>query len=311
MKELITIVYKPIKNTQLVNKKIFNAEFEELIGMILITSQTISPNNISIQRQNGDIVDVTNVRDLTRSLYNYDYECLLGDLYVKFETLEFIRGVLLICSLFGLNASGLITQIFYKNKEFLLNFDRYIGKIPFIYPEKKQIISLRNQEEVYLENEQLPIYMLKERIKDQYVSLIKILNECFNHGEYTTMLIPSILYVIANDSKYKNIISTICITTNFSFLPRKYHDLNKNEPYAKYYYILNVCSGIMHRNKGITKSLLIGSINELIKEGAKSFLLEVDPNNKNAYELYSKLGFIKIDETFDIIPYHLLNLKVD
>lgn len=319
MYELITISYTPInfivsneKNnfngdtsnlisfTQFINKKSLNVNFEQLIGLILTANQISSPKNIKITRNNGDIIDIINIESLTRINYNYNYKCQLGILNVKFESIDFIKGVSLMCLLFGVNPSNLINEAFYNNESIIFEFNRYIGKI--LLTNNLLIDNMRHS---------LPILYFKNAIQNQYETTIKILKECFNSGEYSTILLPSIMYITSTDKNYNNIIATASATTNFSFLPNKYHNLNNNQTIPTIYYILSVCTGNKYRGQGITKSLLIALINELIIEGARTFLLEVDPRNINAYKLYNKLGFIKIDDTFDNIHYDLLSLKIE
>lgn len=302
MTESILISYEPIVSVHIIHKKSFDVTFEELIGIILTSSQISSPDKITIQRQNGDIVDIIGAQQLpyvinpkitrlhspgTLDNEHYDYICSLGTLNVQFNTLEFIRGVASLCKLLGINPSGLITNPRYKGQNIKLKFEHYIGKITLAGEE--QIISISK---------------VKPLIGVQYESLVKSLDECFHYGENTGVWIPSVIYIDTTDEQYVNIIATATATTNLSVLPEKYRNIEKTR------YISSVCAGNAYRGQGITKSVMISLLNDLIREGVTSFLLEVEPDNIPAYKLYSGLGFVKIDDTFDFKHYHLLYLKI-
>lgn len=69
-------------------------------------------------------------------------------------------------------------------------------------------------------------------------------------------------------------------------------------------HITNVSVLEEFQNKGIAKNLLQHTINNAISNGFKTLSLEVNVNNKNAIQLYQKLGFIlskRIDDKYSML----------
>jgi RimJ/RimL family protein N-acetyltransferase len=142
-------------------------------------------------------------------------------------------------------------------------------------------------------------------------SLINSLYQCF--PEYSpSIVIPSILYILTTDESRSNIIAS-CNASKYS--PPSIGSLNispelKNR-ISRAYYISSVCASTNYRGQGLSKSVMILMLNDLISKGITSFILEVLPDNKIAYTLYQSLGFRKIASTNDNTnTYDLLFLSV-
>lgn len=128
-------------------------------------------------------------------------------------------------------------------------------------------------------------------LSSSYLEDIKsLLLQCFGNTEIIT---PSTLYMCINDKK--QILALACMTLNSTESLRHYN--------AQYIY--KVCVNPLFRKQGygtmIMKHILVD----------KSYILYVDPDNKSAYKLYSKLGFQKIlTERWENIDWHVLYLKL-
>ena len=50
-----------------------------------------------------------------------------------------------------------------------------------------------------------------------------------------------------------------------------------------------------HRNKGVASTLLATCVNDMYKKNIKDIIIDVHIDNKPAYDLYKKSGFVEVD----------------
>jgi len=302
MSESITIVYKPILYSDIIHKKTLNISEEGLAGIIFIVTQILHSNRITIERADGNIIDLTESIHLPN--ITNDYTCYIDNLKVQFDTLDFIQGAYIICMLMGINCSSLITNSTYKDdKSINFKFEYYIGKVfikelPFDEPDRDFIVSINI----------LDMYM-NPRIAN---SMSETLRDCFREYNSIGVFNPSVSYIVVSDEQYHNVVGLSSATPVLRVLPPKYANGSLwTKELGHPWYIFNVCARTEHRRKGIAKSSLISVINGLITEGVRSFVLQVDPSNTSAYNLYISLGFIKIDVNINSdTRYDILHLPI-
>jgi len=107
---------------------------------------------------------------------------------------------------------------------------------------------------------------------------------------------PSITYVMATDSNFKNIIASLCLAKISYGCP-----IPENYICPGSWYLFNVCTYSPYRGKGFMKYLLTAALTDLkvyISSPPFKIYLLVDCNNKPAKNLYIKLGFQVIGTTF-------------
>lgn len=155
----------------------------------------------------------------------------------------------------------------------------------------EETITVVYQPILYVSNQSSPAFSLTFEglmgmtlMTSQIISLDRISQPGMSSAGLGT---PSTIYIMTRDNKFTEMLTTAA-TPMLIALPTKYHTFES-------YYIYNVGAKHTHSGQGLAKSILMTLINDLIGIGIKSFLLEVDPNNITAYNLYTGLGFQKID----------------
>lgn len=326
MAESIKIIYQPIIN-RVINQpgtqhKNIDLTFDSLSGFILMVFQYVKINQVLISKTSGEIIDIEQfIRNnpyilaygskLDTSSVNwfaslqshfmidpqqikYPYTCIIVNKYypnrnilVQFPNFDFLAGAIFMCKLFGLNWLDFILEVHRGEEPYIINTDFYLGKIRLLGHGISELKLLYQQ-------------MMYETMD----SLSKSLYECFDKTEIGVIL-PSNIVVAASDTNYHNIISSAAVTTSLIVLPIKYR-------IPRSHYIFNVCTKSDHRGKGLSKSVLIALINNILSMGFSTIIyLEVDPLNLSAYNLYISLGFVKIDETISYGKrFHLLQMRI-
>lgn len=237
---------------------------ENLAGLLLMSSQIILSSKISIEGIPILVEKYIGKGDLR-------YNAKFKNLWVQFDSLEFIRGAIFICNLLGKPWQDLI-----YDSEIKLTSNIYLGKILIFGDE--DMIDIR----------QLPQYGVNLITTN---SLIRDLLDCFNN--FPTFHLSSHIYLASTDSNNHNVVATTSVTRKF---------------YGGYL-IYNACTYSPYKRQGLMKSILIMLINELLELDLENKIcLEVDPNNRAAYTLYVSLGFRKIGEGIDNIGrfFHLM-----
>lgn len=283
MSEIITVDYIPLNRGNFQSTKQFNVTIEELYGFAIMAKYI--PNKISIILSDNNTIDIPKISSLSGN-----YSCELKGNKVLFNNLEFIRGAITLCLLFGLDPSTHITDISYQGNLFPVDFERYISQLYIPNFTKR-----RNDGDV-IDLQKLKMVLSSELMN----SLSRNMSECFPSVN-TGFIVPSDVYLMTSDSTNSNIIALTMIT---SFLPNsliKYRDRGQ--------YIYSVCSANEYRGQGLAKSIMIAMINDYLNRNIKSFFLEVLTSNLIAYNLYTSIGFVKVDTT-DNGTYDVLHLKL-
>lgn len=262
MKEIVTIIYKPILYKDTTNSQSLSVSRDQISNITNISH--ILNRVIDIKREKSDIFHETNISN--------NYLCNLNGVRILFNDLNFIEISTQICILFGLDPSTQITDIKYKGEPLDINFNRYYNKL--IIPN---LISSK-----YVDIEELDHLIDSSLI----ASILRICYDCFKINKIF-VIIPTYIYTITTNRADNNVISMLCVTKK---IPQYFLTIVCPESY----YIFNVCTDTRYRNQGLAKSLLINMLNDLIESGAKSFALSVSPDNFTAYKLYLSLGFEKI-----------------
>jgi len=278
MTESIIILYKPISRIPIINKQSLIVTIDELFGIttLAFSLRDIYPD-INIQLSNGDYIDILSIKNshyFNNIIFNeYTVEFLSSNnkkYHVSFNNPEFITGCIKLCILLGLNPSSYITNIKFQNTSLFINFHRYYGK--FEIPNFTK----------YPDGHLIHVLSLRKILNREIINnMIKIFTECFPNGANTGIFLPSNIYFISSTDDPMNIITILFA----SQVPSKY---------PKTYLITTVCTDINERGQGLAKSLLIAMLNDLINQGIFHFVLDVSPDNKTAYNIYTSLGFTKI-----------------
>lgn len=271
---VITIKYIPLLKGNKIHTKQVQVTQHELEGINLM---------VILLKDNYDIT--VTFSDGTHSDYIPtfgDYMATVLGVPVSFSSLDLINGIVQICLLLGLPPSGIIHDILHEDTPIEIDFGYYFGSI-----------SLSNQSGLpdgsVLDTE----YVRNITVPEIIDSAIMRWQECFP-GVNSGIMLPSELYFISTNSTYANI-AAVCVAA-----PNIPDELGTH---INTYYISNVCSGNDYRGKGLSKSVLVCMINNLINKGIDKFLLEVLPTNTVAYNLYTSLGFRKIPsgKTYDVL----------
>ena len=295
MTQAVTINYRPIINNETSHVRKFTTTIDQLLGIMILANSLSSPHRITIELQGGGIADITQVntlRNFGNNTNSFEYTAKLLDNDVSFNGLELIQGAIQLCLILGVDPSSVITNIQRYGVSVKINFERYFG-----------IISLPNFTE-YPDGSAILIedtaVILSESLVD---SLSKSLKECFPENE-PAIIIPSEVYMITIDKTRSNIIASCVATLNAPQSIGQYANIGA-------YYIFNVCANTNIRGQGLAKSVMISMLNDLIGKGYNTFVLEVLPTNKVAYNLYESFGFQRVSSTNDgTDTYDLLYLKI-
>lgn len=299
MSESIIITYKPVATIELLSSQVLMLTMEQLFGVIAFTYILLDYNdNIVIKLSNSDIVDIKGVGQLPYFALNYSYRCDLCSptgrcIPVSFRNRQFIEGVAKLCILLGLDPSSWIKNIMDNNiiqptSEYL---ERYYGKL--------EVPNFTG----YSDGTVVHINTFHGIIDDTLIDTMSAsLNRCFPESTGIGMIIPCNIYLIANDETRSNVISVLGASSYPPDNLRRYNGA---------YYIFNVCTDNYYRGQGLAKSLMITMLNDLITQGVEQFILEVLPHNTRAYNLYTSLGFVKVETiTMDGKIFDLLSLKI-
>lgn len=282
MTEAITIEYKPITGSNLIHTRKIIVNIDELFGIIIMADALSSPDRILIKLQNGNIVDITqsntsiyfgnnpNIFEHTAKFMNYD---------VSFDGLGLIQGAIQVCLMLGVDPSSVITKFKKKGIQNKIKFGRYIG-----------MVSIPNFTEY---NDGAAILLSDANVILPHTlveSLSKSVEDCF--PEYPAgIIVPSKLYVITTDENRSNVIASCTATLNGPASIGRYKAVGP--------YIFSVCTNNEYRGQGLSKTIMISMLNDLISQGYRKFTLEVLPSNTVAYSLYQSLGFKKVATTKD------------
>jgi hypothetical protein len=236
---------------------------ENLAGFLLMASKIIHSSQIEIK---GIPIDV----DPYLGEGNFKYSAIFLNLVVQFNTLDGFQGAIFICNLLGKSWEDFILDIKFNNISIGITSRNYFGRI--VLYQKGNMIDIR----------ELPQYNVNLMTTD---SLIRNSLECFDL--YSGFYLPSNIYFSSADIFHRDIIASAAITQNNFMLPRQYRNG---------LYIYNVCTYSPYRRQGIMKSILIMMINDILKSDMNANIyLEVE-HHTGAYELYTSLGFYKVDE---------------
>lgn len=190
------------------------------------------------------------------------YSAVIVDQEVAFDNLEYLYGVFTACSLFGLNPKSIIND----------------GPIPYDI----SVIEISMEYMNTISSEALEDYtdiITAENIK-------KTVNKGFGILDSSLYNPTNVHYVHRN----KKIFS---LTMSTSYLPPEL--VRYQRPNMQLLY--NICTHPNHRNKGLSRAIIIATINDLLAKGTRNFLLEVEWDNFTAKRLYYSLGFKRIGYT--------------
>ncbi len=258
----ITITYQPILNSSVRSTRYYEVTEEMLIGLSLIATLLIAHDRIQIQKDNGDIIDLSRIFEVTKTIYPNSIK--FGNQILTYHSLDFLAGALEMCNILGVDPSNLIIGI-------SIVYDHYYRKL-----------SIPNTSDMVID---LKTIILNYPTKK---SLDQMLTECFPISVGNGVIVPCTMYLDCIDPDGSDLRAVVMATSN---LPEHLKNFTNS------WYLFNVCARSIFRGKGITKSLLICALNDLIQSGVTSFILEVLPTNTSAYKLYTGLGFIKIAES--------------
>lgn len=296
MSEQITITYKPIGGVPILSNQVLTVTLEELFGIISFAYVLSDINDtIIIKIANNNIVDIKEIIKLPYFLLQYSYTCYLCSpsnkcTQVSFHNYDFIQGIIKLCILLGIDPSSCIFNIINEK-----HIHRYYAKfeIPNFTHSPNGIT--------------IPIDMLHYIMNDTIVKNMRnLLTKCFPRSTGIGVIIPSNIYIITTDENRDNIVSILGVSR---YIPEHIQQYNNA------YYIFSVCTDTNYQKQGLAKSLLISMLNDLIAQGANNFLLEVNPTNSSAYNIYHSLGFTKInttmihEETYDLLSLNINNIE--
>lgn len=177
-----------------------------------------------------------------------------------YQTSEFLHGIREMSFLLGVDPATLITETFdYKLQKIILPNNTW-------YPNGSTV----NIDELNFERKN---------------DMIPLLNNCFPDAFGIGIVVPSTIYLYLHNDH------VTALTMATDAMPDYLY-------YPKSWYLFNVCTDIREQGRGIAKCLLICTINDLIAQGVRSFILEVDVTNIRAYRLYLSLGFVKISSSY-------------
>lgn len=275
---IITINYKPIKNIDIIHTKKVQMNKDNIAGALLMAKQIAEPDQIVFLTQDG--------RKIVRANQRGPYTAMFGTNLIKWGSLDFIAGAIQICLLMGITPREVITDSTVK-----IEFNDYIGKmtLPNTYG--------------YVDGTVMETEKLKANMDYKlFLEIDRILRECFPEAHVPGVAVPCDVYLHARDPVYENVTAMVMIS---KVLP-KYLEEHKGS-----IFIFNVCTDIKNRGQGISKTLMVSALNNLIATGHKTFLLEVKPDNTIAYNLYYSLGFIMIGSVQHLhVTSHLLKLDI-
>jgi predicted GNAT family N-acyltransferase len=285
----IIVQYRPLVMNQTIHTRYFSANPEQLSGVLVMAYTLAYPNSVNITRRDGTPIDLNQT---PKTLYwghypeRSNYTAKFLNKPVSFNSLDFIQGAIQVCLLFAFDPSSTITELKYQYTPTQLNFGRYFASIslsnPTDYPDG-----------IPIEFDFLTDILGESRIE----SMSRNLRECFPDSEQGT-IVPSELYFVTTDPEHNEVIALAEIT---SYLPEEI------EQYVGAWYIFNVCTSNSVRGQGLSKSIMVAMLNNLYRQGVTQFILEVLPSNTVAYNLYTSLGFRKVDsvtegdKTYDVL----------
>lgn len=275
--------------SSIVNEITLDLSLEELAGMMImcdVLATIMLFDNGSINKD-----AVTHLHFHSR----YEYTALLGiseeegpevsSVKVSFVSMDFLKGAAQVCMMLGIDPSSKISHVKYHGISAIIDYKMYFGKLEVSSFSDKAGLARYKIDPVFVD------------------TLLKILSECFPDINEVGANVPIGIYHITPDKS--NVISCAFAT---SHLPSPsltaYTHLNA-------WYVFNVCTDSRYRGRGLAKSVIIYMVNQLRKQGVKSLLLEVLPDNEAAYSIYRSLGFARLDTIYDDgAQYDILYLNI-
>jgi len=303
MTELYEVTYQPFVKLTITQpgtqRKTLTLTPEKLAGFVLMANQVTGPLQIMIEGINlvqfverdqhklafGSWVEGTHDwEEYLRDRFSVDLSKVKGrftaillnrysqnnDLLIQTDDPDFFQGSITLCKLFGLNWPSFIIEPHQGKEPYMIKSNFYLGKV--LIPNSGTV----------------PLSSLHPHLAPETMrSLSRSLDECF--GIFPKSVIsPATIMFSSTDPNYHSITSSAAITSSISHLPAEYQ-INGS------YFIFNVCTSINYRGKGLSRSVLIALINEVVKPDRVTVIqLEVEPVNVTAYQLYTSLGFVKV-----------------
>lgn len=290
MTESIIIEYAPLSNN-IVHIRRMHVFKEELYGIAVVAYIFRKSINITLSNKTLNLSQINDF--LGNNDQQYDYSAIIGLYTAKFKDIEFLKGIVSICVLFGVDPLSIIKDVKYRSFNIKVDPKRYFGKI--------SIPNFTNYEDGSI----IDMSIVKDIMsKEIFNSLSQSLYDGFPESKSIGIFVPSELFTITTDESHTDVIASCLVTKFFPESLSQYRYLNA-------YYISNVCVRSEYKGQGLAKSVIVAMINDLCQRKIFKFILEVSPDNDVAYNLYTSLGFVKFASTKDDhYIYHVLFLDL-
>lgn len=274
MQDYITVTYVPLLLGNITHKKTLYLSTPAIYGFIVMSGIISCEDKMRITLSSDKDVDLSKYQDLANN--GTIYTSIFLTVPVSFDDLDFINGASKACLLLGIDPSSVIKESKKGKDSIIFKYNQYIDYIPVVNTTKLSDGSVVN------------IDFLREFLDPNLVnSMRQTLLDCFPSTKNVGIIIPSTIYMVTNDPKRTDVASVAMITP---YIGKSLSDFSNLGAHT----IFNVCSSSKYKEKGFAKSVLVALLNSNINKGIKSFILEVDPDNLPAVNLYKSLGFNKI-----------------